>query len=149
MPTNSAVLIDDRLLVDWILAAKRPKWAPRAQLLTTQYWFYRAARGAVAGAGGQLSGPFEALPAEAQARAIEGLLTLPDDVGLPESRSLVPVMVEVSRRHARLNLMNVEAVAAARLLDARVFLSSRAAEGVLPAVLDGERIPWTVAEVVA
>lgn len=147
MATNSPALIDDRLLVDWVLSSKRPRWAPRTIVFTTQYWYYRATRAAVAGAGGQLSGPFAALPFEEQAGAIEALLGLPDDVGLSDPRALVPEMVEVSRRHGRLNLMNVEAVAAARLLEGPVMMSAKAAGGVLPAALEAEGIPWSVGEV--
>lgn len=111
-------------------------------MFTTQYWYYRAARAAVAGGSGELSGPFAALPAEDQARAIEALLALPDDVGVSDARSLVPEMVEVSRRYGRLNLLNVEAVAAARVSGARVLLSPKAARGVLPGILEAEEIRW-------
>ena len=52
----------------------------------------------------------------------EGLLQLPERVGLPESRQLVPEMADIARRHPQLNLLNVEATAAARLLSARVLL---------------------------
>lgn len=51
-------------------------------------------------------------------------------------------MAGVSRRHAQLNLLNVEAVAAARRLSATVWLSEPAAAGVLPAVLDAEGLAW-------
>lgn len=146
MPTNRPRLIDDRLLVDLILAAETPGWASGGPFFTTQYWYYRAARAAVAGGGGQLSGPFAELPLDEQARAIEALLTLPDDVGLPDVRALVPEMVEVSRRHQRLNPLNVEVVAAASVLDAAVLLAPRTADGVLPDVLDAASIDWSVAE---
>ncbi|HEV8114763.1 MAG TPA: hypothetical protein VGP53_00890 [Acidimicrobiales bacterium] len=53
-------------------------------------------------------------------------------------------MVDLVSRHPRLNLLNLEAAAAARALDATVWLSPDAAEGILPGVLDAERIPWSV-----
>jgi hypothetical protein len=53
-------------------------------------------------------------------------------------------MVEVSSRHPRLNLMNLEATAAALVVGARVLLSPAAARGVLVPVLDAERIRWDV-----
>lgn len=140
MPTNS-VLIDDRLLVAYLLDAKLtlPK---HAELYTTAYWYYRACRAAVAGSAGQLSGPFRALLADEQARAVQGLLQLPERVGLPDSRRLVPEMAEVARRHPPLNLLNVEATAAARLLEARVLLSPPASRGILPDALADEDIRW-------
>jgi hypothetical protein len=47
-------------------------------------------------------------------------------------------------RHAQLNVMNLEVVGAAGLLGARVLLSQRASEGVLPTVLDAEGLDWKV-----
>ena len=144
MPTNS-VLIDDRLLLAYLLDAELtlPK---RAELHTTAYWYYRACRAAVAGSAGQLSGPFRALPADEQARAVQGLLQLPARIGLPDSRRLVPEMAEVARRHPPLHLLNVEATAAARLLGASVLLSPPAARGILPAALTDEGIRWDIVE---
>ena len=120
---------------------------PRRDLCTTSYWYYRACRAAVVGGAGQLSGPFARLAAAEQAAAIHAMLKLPDDVALPDPRLLVPEMVALHRRHPRLNLMNIEAAAAANVLDARVLLSVRAAEGVLPEVLSVERIAWRVVEI--
>ncbi len=114
----------------------------RAALHTTTYWYYRACRAAVSGAGGHLSGPFSALDPARQEAAIQALLALGDDVGLPDPRPLVPEMVGVHRRHPRLNLLNVEAAAAARLLDTRVLLSPLSARGVLPGVLEAEGVRW-------
>ena len=72
------------------------------------------------------------------------LLELRYYIGLPYPRVTLPAMADVSRRHSHLNLLNLEAVAAAHLLGATVWLSEAAASGVLPAVLDSEGVPWTV-----
>lgn len=114
----------------------------RATLSTTSYWYYRARRAAVSGTSGHLSGPFTALDPARQAAAVQAMLELPGDVGLPDPRPLVPEMVRVHSRHPRLNLLNVEATAAARLLGAKVLLSPPSAAGVLPAVLDAEGLAW-------
>ena len=53
-------------------------------------------------------------------------------------------MVELAGRHPKLNLLNLEAVAAARALAATIWLSPEAANGVLPAVLDGELLAWEI-----
>ncbi|MDQ3943678.1 MAG: hypothetical protein M3357_00690 [Actinomycetota bacterium] len=141
MPSSSGVLIDDWLLV--ARASGVPVRLPRrAALHTTTSWYYRACRAAVSGAGGHLSGPFSALDPARQEAAIQALLALGDDVGLPDPRPLVPEMVGVHRRHPRLNLLNVEAAAAARLLDTRVLLSPLSARGVLPGVLEAEGVRW-------
>ena len=144
LPTNNT-LIDDRLLIASLLGSD-VRFPKGSAVHTTAYWYFRACRAAVAGGAGQLSGPFVALPAAQQALAIQGLLTLPDDIGLPDSRSLVPEMAVVARRHPRLNLLNIEAAAAARLLTATVVLSPQASGGVLPDALDAEGIQWQTME---
>ena len=143
MPTNS-VLVDDRLLVAHLTGDGLLGRRSKASLHTTTYWYYRVCRAAVLGGAGQLSGPFAELGPHDQARAIAAMLQLPEDVGLPDPRAVVPAMVDIASRHPRLNLMNIEAAAAARVLGARVLLSPLASRGVLPPVLDAERIRWDV-----
>ena len=135
------VVLDDRLLIEELLVGSR---RPGVQLHTTAYWYYRACRAAVLGAGGHLSGPFRELEPQDQERTISAMLQLPNDIGLPDTRQLVPLMVEIAGRHPKLNLLNLEAVAAARALAATIWLSPEAANGVLPAVLDGELLTWEI-----
>lgn len=135
------VVLDDRLLIEELLVGVR---RPGVQLHTTAYWYYRACRAAVLGAGGHLSGPFRELQRPEQARAITAILQLPEDIGLPNPRQLVPLMVEIAERHPRLNILNLEAVATARALNATTWLSSEAAMGMLPAVLDDELLGWEI-----
>jgi hypothetical protein len=135
------VVLDDRLLIEELLVGIR---RPGVQPHTTAYWYYRACRAAVLGAGGHLSGPFRELQPLEQERAIVAMLQLPEDIGLPDTRQLVPLMVEIAGRHPRLNLLNLEAVAAARALDATIWLSPEAANGVLPTVLDHELLAWEI-----
>ncbi len=96
----------------------------------------------VAGVGGRLSGPFERLEPDRRAVALEHILALPDEVGLPDSRHVVPVMVDVQRRHPHLSLLNTEATAAALLFRAKMVLSSATASGQLEAVLPVEHIAF-------
>jgi hypothetical protein len=51
-------------------------------------------------------------------------------------------MVAIAGRHPRLNLLNLEAVAVARLHSATIWLSEEGSAGVLPPILDAERIAW-------
>lgn len=139
-----AVIVDDRLLIDELLVGLPLSKRNRPTLYTTTYWYYRACRAAVLGAGGHLSGPFEQVPAEEQAVAVASMLELPDRVGLPDPRVTVPVMVRLAGAHPRLNLLNLEAAAAAITLEARLWLSAQSAAGVLPSALDNEGIRWTV-----
>jgi hypothetical protein len=139
VPPPSAIILDDRLLIEELLVGLDDIDGRRH---TTTYWYYRACRAAVGGAGGHLSGPFLGLDIALQSAAIRSLLTLPGSIGLPDPRATVPVMAELSDRHPRLNLLNLEAAAAGLVLDATVLLSTEASRGVLPAVLDAERVSW-------
>jgi hypothetical protein len=139
--TPAAVVLDDRLLIEELLVGL-PRTRRRVALNTTAYWYYRACRAAVAGAGGHLSGPFAELAPREQERAILSLLELRDDIGLPDARSTVPVIAEIAARHPKLNVLNLEAVAAALVLGAALWLSVESAGGVLPSVLDAERVRW-------
>jgi hypothetical protein len=142
VPAPAAVVVDDRLLIEELLVGL-PRGERDLALHTTAYWYYRACRAAVAGAGGHLSGPFAQLAVPEQEVAILSLLELRDDIGLPDPRATIPVMADIARRHPRLNLLNLEAAAAARVLGATVWLSDGGAAGVLPSVLDAEGLPWT------
>lgn len=141
MGNATKVVLDDRLLVEELLVGL-PDSAPHVALHTTTYWYYRACRAAVAGAGGHLSGPFRELAGTEQERAILSLLELRDDIRLPDPRPTVPVMGDVARRHRRLNLLNLEVTAVAQLLAGTVWLSDQGTAGVLPGVLDTEGIAW-------
>lgn len=133
------VVLDDRLLIEELLVGLGQS---EFNFHTTTYWYYRACRAAVVGAGGHLSGPFRELPPLEQQRAIASILQLPEDIGLPESRRVVPVMVDVAGRNPKLNLLNLEAVATARFLNATTWLSPESAKGILPSVLDSESLSW-------
>ena len=141
MPTSNT-LLDDRLLIS-LLIDERVK-LPKGERWTTGLWYYRACRAAIAGGAGQLSGPFAELSTTDQAAALQAMLELPDDIGLPDPRMLVPEMAAVHQRHPRLNLLNLEAVSAARLLGATVALSEGSAAGILPALLETESVPVRV-----
>jgi len=135
------VLIDDRLLIEELTVGLGVEDVAYA---TSTYWYFRACRAAVLGAGGHLSGPFERIGADRQKRAIGQLLRLRADIGLPEPRTAVSTMAAVASRHPRLNLLNIEATAAAIDIADTVWLSAKASEGILPSVLDAERISWQV-----
>lgn len=143
MSADPRIILDDRLLIEELLAGLDTD----GERHTTTYWYYRACRAAVAGAGGHLSGPFLGLDTRRQASAIRSLLLLPDTIALPEPRSTVPVMAELSERHPRLDLLNLEAAAAGLVLDATVLLSVEASRGVLPGVLDAESVRWRTLEI--
>ena len=143
MATVPKIILDDRLLIEELLVGIDVE----GERHTTTYWYYRACRAAVVGAGRHLSGPFLGLDHKLQATATRSLLLLPDTIALPNQRSTVPVMAELSERHPRLNLLNLEAAATGLVLDATMLLSIEAARGVLPGILDVENIRWRTVEI--
>ena len=136
---SPVVVIDDRLLIEELLVGLG---TTGVVMYTTTYWYFRACRAAALGAGGHLSGPFENLDPGQQERAVLSLLELRADIWLPDPRVTVPEMVGAARRHPRLNLLNLEAIAVGRLLDAPLWLSEEAAAGVLPEILEQEEMAW-------
>jgi len=139
--SSTPVILDDRLLIEELLVGIRKA---RVELYTTTYWYYRGCRAAVLGAGGHLSGPFEELDTPEQEQAILSLSDLTEHIALPDPRPTVPAMVDVARRHPRLNLLNLEAVATERLLGATLCLSPESGAGVLPESLDQEQVAWRI-----
>lgn len=109
---------------------------------STFHWYYRACRAAVLGAGGHLSGPFQQLERDEQEVAILSLLELRSDILLPEGRPTVAHVARIAKRHPRLNLLNLEAVAVGQLLAATLWLSAEASGGILPGVLEQEHVAW-------
>ena len=95
-------------------------------VFTTGYWYVRLCQAVlgVADRPGTLSSPFVALPPERRAQAIAAVLDLPAEIGLLSLRELAPVMARLRPRH-QLNILGMEALAAAAHLGARVILSSR------------------------
>ena len=146
--TSQLVVVDDRLLIEELLVGLAKK-GKDVVLCTTFYWYYRACRAAVLGAAGHLSGPFQQLAQAQQERAILSLLELRSDILLPDSLPVVPRMARIAKRHPRLSLLNLEAVAVGQVLAGTLWLSIEAASGVLPAVLDEEHVHWRTFEIPA
>jgi hypothetical protein len=138
------LLLDDRALFALSVGERLPIGSD-GRRFTTSYCYFRASRASramVAGVGGHLSGPFERPDADRRAVALEHLLELPEDVGLPDPRRTVPVMVDVQRRHPHLNVLDTEAAVAALLLGAKMALSSPTAGGQPRSVLPIEHIAF-------
>ena len=70
-----------------------------------------------------LSGPFASLPAGLRSRATAAVMQLPDSIGLISLRDLAPLIGQLRQDHS-LNILGMEALAAARYLGAEVFLNA-------------------------
>jgi hypothetical protein len=117
-------LIDDQAL-GAVLRGSTPRPLRRRQLATTGHWYLRLCQAVLAATDrtGVLSTPFANLTAEQRERAMAALLELPDDIELLSLRQLAPVIGRLSQRHS-LNLLAAEALAAATVLEAEVFLTA-------------------------
>jgi hypothetical protein len=116
-------LIDDQLL-GAVLRGDRPP-RRRAQVFTTGFWYVRLCQAVLSASGrtGVLSGPFAALPAADRDRATRRLLELPETIGLVSLRDLAPLIGQLRHRHD-LNILGMEALAAAVQLEADTYLSA-------------------------
>jgi len=133
-------LIDDQAL-SAVLRNKPPRALRRRNLATTGHWYVRLCQAALSSSGhaGVLSGPFEHLPEVQRERAVGLLLELPPEIELLSLRQLAPDVGRL-RVNRQLNILSVEALAAAKALDAEVFLS--APSPALEAALTLEGCGW-------
>jgi DNA-binding transcriptional ArsR family regulator len=116
-------LIDDQLLSRVLRGGAPPK--RREAVYTTGYWYVRLCQAVLGTAerSGVLSSSFSALPAPTRERALSRLLELPDTIGLLSLRELGPTIGHLRQRHD-LNVLGIEALAAALHLGADVYLSA-------------------------
>ena len=121
----TVALIDDQFL-GLVLRGRTPRALASKDLYTTGYWYVRLCQ-AVLGASertGVLSRPFAGLSPELRERATNAVLELPAEIGLISLRDLAPTIARL-RHHHQLNILGIEALAAATRLRAHVFLSAR------------------------
>jgi hypothetical protein len=117
-------LIDDQLL-GLVLRNKTPRILAAKTLFTTGYWYVRLCQAVLNAQDrtGVLSRPFVELPTQLRDRAIHAVLELPTEIGMVSLRELGPIIARL-RQHHQLNILNIEALAAARHLNATVFVSA-------------------------
>ncbi len=119
------MVIDDHVLLRILLDDEPPELRPRAgRLLTTGLWYHRLCRAlanrTVTGAMSKSLGDVE--PAIAAA-AVGAVVELPESIGLTSLRSLGWPMARLIADGVRLNLLSLEALAAAEHLGAAICLA--------------------------
>jgi hypothetical protein len=137
-------LIDDQLLGE-VLRGRTPRSLAAKDLYTTGYWYVRLCQAAL-GANertGVLSRPFAELSPRLRDKALKAVLDLPDNIGMLCLRQLGPTIAQL-RQHHQLNILGIEALAAASILGAHVFLS--APSPMLEAALKFENLKVKVAQ---
>jgi hypothetical protein len=141
------VIVDDHLLLQILLNEEPPNLrVPGARILTTGLWYHRLCRAVsireVTGAMSRRLGRANPVVAAAAARAIT---TLPETIGLMSLRELAWPMAQLLQDGVRLNLMSLEALAAAESQRAELCL---AAADENPQLLDAAAARGTSARLV-
>lgn len=137
------VLIDDQGLGRLLRGMRLPEVPAGSEVFTTGYWYVRLCQAVLAdpGATGKLSRPFAELPESLRWRAMGAVVKLPDSIGLLSLRTLGPRIGQL-RRHYPLNILSIEALAAAAKLDAHVLLSCSSPR--LTDALEREGCTWSL-----
>ena len=114
-------LVDDRVLSALLQGGAPPQ--PEQPVYTTGCWYVRLCQAALSSTvSGTLSSSFPELPPKLVPRALHSLLELPEEIGLVSLRTLAPLIGRLRSRHRHLNLLSIEALAAALHLNAQVYL---------------------------
>ncbi len=121
----TTVVVDDHILLRVLLDEEPPGLRPSgAMIATTGLWYHRLCRALsnqeVVGSMSRRLGVVESSLAR---RAVASVIDLPDTVKLVSLRSLGWPMAEIVHMGGRLNLLSLEALAAARQLSAEICLA--------------------------
>jgi hypothetical protein len=121
----SVVLVDDHLLLRVLLDDEPPALRPAgAAIATTGLWYHRLCRALTDQAVvGSLSRRLGAVDDVVGAGVLGAVIELPDTIELVSLRTLGWPMGELVHAGARLNLLSLEALAAARNLAADICLA--------------------------
>lgn len=121
----SIVLVDDHLLLRVLLGDEPPDLRPPGTAIaTTGLWYHRLCR-ALRGHDvvGSMSRRLGAVGDDVAARVLASVIELPETVELVSLRTLGWGMAELIHGGARLNLLSLEALTAARDLSAEILLA--------------------------
>lgn len=123
---GDAVLIDDHLLLAVLLGREPTALRPSdARIATTGLWYHRLCRAVIdSTVVGSMSRRLSGLAPAAASAAIASVVRLPADIEMVSLRTLGWPMAEVLSGGSRLNLLSLEAIAAARFIDAEICLAT-------------------------
>ena len=123
----STVLVDDHLLLRLLLDDEPAGLRPgAAEVATTGLWYHRLCRAlADQSVVGSLSRRLGAADDDLAVRVLASVIELPETVEVLSLRTLGWPMAELVHAGARLNLMSLEALAAARHLSAEICLAEQ------------------------
>ena len=144
----TVALLDDHLLLRILLAPDGTEPLVDGPLATTGLWYHRLGRALLAspvlGAMSRRLGDVDEVLA---AGAVAAVTTLPDDIELVSLRTLAGPMARLVAEGTRLNLLSLEAVAAANHLGASIHLAADDVNAPLVAEAERREIVVEVVEV--
>lgn len=123
---TTTLLVDDHLLLRILLDDEPPSLRPAgAMIATTGLWYHRLCRALMGQAVvGSMSRRLGAVDQHLAARAVAAVIDLPATIELLSLRTLGWPMGQLVSERTRLNLLSLEALAAARHLEAEVCLAA-------------------------
>jgi hypothetical protein len=123
--SGGGVIVDDHLLLQVLLGNEPASLRPNgAALSTTGLWYHRLCRAlADDSITGSLSKSLGNVDVRIASAAVRAVVELPDTIGQISLRSLGWPMASLVAGGVRLNLMSLEALAAAEMLDAEICLA--------------------------
>jgi hypothetical protein len=128
------LLVDDDILLRILLGRKPTELDADGDLFTTGLWYHRLSRAVARPAHrGAFTRRIDGATPETASLAIRSIIELPASIGLISLRDLGWPMATLVAEGARLNLLSLEALSAARELDATIWLSRRGAN---PGLID-------------
>lgn len=124
--TRRAVVVDDHILLRLLLDDEPAELRPLgAVVATTGLWYHRLCRALSSTVvTGSLSRSLGRADADIAAAAVRAATALPETIGLVSLRDLSWPMADSLVAGVRLNLMSLEALAAAEHLDAEICMAS-------------------------
>jgi hypothetical protein len=144
----TVALLDDHLLLHVLLAADDATPLVEGRLATTGLWYHRLGRALIASpVVGAMSRHLGDIDEDIAARAIAAVTSLPDEIDLLSLRTLAGPMARLVAEGSRLNLLSLEAIAAAEHLGARICLASDDLNAPLVGEAAHRGIPVEVVEV--
>ena len=119
---SEVVLVDDHILLGMLLGEEPRELRPQGGIVaTTGLWYHRLCRAlADQAVVGSMSRRLGGVSPEVAAEVIAAVIELPESIELVSLRTIGWPMGELVRDGARLNLLSLEALAAARFLDAEI-----------------------------
>ncbi len=122
---GDTVLVDDHLLLT-VLLGREPAdlRLSDARIATTGLWYHRLCRALIdSTVVGSMSRRLSGLAPAAASAAIASVVRLPADIEMVSLRTLGWPMAELPSGGLRLNLLSLEAIATARVIDAEICLA--------------------------